>query len=612
MVWLRELQSSQFPSDIERGRVNVGLEEMNSATVTPGSRTLADFCAWIQHAEQHIKDAVITDISWWECQLGLKHQSILLRLEHTDPNTSNSRAYYLTLERAGRTTFDPRAIDKATISESCTVGDEEFLGQHLLLFALLRKCDSEIIPRDTNVVIPAFYDFLDHKWRGPPATLADLASYLQVIVSLKPNYAISSSNCFWFSRHIFHIIGLLHYSFSFIAFEIHPKKFIFPRNLRRRIASITTEEWAAHDPSSIGLLFRFLHYEEWRNGFLLLRRLSLIMAVLIAGGVSTGFGLIFYPYIFHSYPGVEVSMVVTVGTTILAICGILLLQRILFPPVLRLAVTLLTKWIIRRPTAAVIKQIESHRQPDAVRGDFIPVSIPMYHRLSVKSHNHRDNGYVTLAPHISVLSGQRPPSWLSEWFKVYFKPLPIERERTWSYTRAVFPCPRELPEPWEHEAQIYAPGRVAYDLALEELQDQNQDCIPLSKCTSQQILQQKRLSELIRIAVIDQNSVYSEEILPNSADSCMKLLEICKLPEGAVQAVAAGAVEMIELSLALPNFGWQSAVIILDQLLPHLSPSMQAKLISMMHEHIKDPKTVEEFVETAGLVHMIHMENKSD
>jgi hypothetical protein len=140
--------ASEFPSDVERGRVEVHLEEMNSSRIPLGSTTIDDFCTWISdRADVAVKDSLITDISWWEEQAGLKHQLVLLRFEHKEAS-GDIHVYYLKLERAGRTTCNERAIDKATISERAETSNPLFLDRHMLFFALVRDEDSELLPTE--------------------------------------------------------------------------------------------------------------------------------------------------------------------------------------------------------------------------------------------------------------------------------------------------------------------------------------------------------------------------------------------------------------------------------------------------------------------------------
>ncbi|KAJ7061819.1 hypothetical protein C8F01DRAFT_146285 [Mycena amicta] len=422
--------ASEFPSDVERGRVDVHLEEMNSSSIPLGSTTIEDFCTWISdRADVAVKDSVITDISWWEEQAGLRHQLVVLRFEHTEAS-GDIRVYYIKLERAGRTTCNRRAIDKATISKRAETSNVMFLKRHMLFFALLRTKHAVFLPTGTSA-ISAFQDFLDHKWRGPPATLKDLARYLNVIVAREPNYTLWSSNCFWFSRHVMHIIGLRHYSFKFIAFTMETSKFALPRtadNMHYGTTEIKEHEWKAHDPSSIGLLFRFLHYEEWRNGILIFRRLIIIVSALFYGGITVGSGYGFY----HLFLSTDVQPSTAQKAGYITMLGVAALCCVIALPTIRGSVGLLTRWRIRGATADLVRviEVESEDAPDCVRGDFIPPEIPLYKH---------DVGHI--------------------------------RRSGSSYTMRVVPQPRELPTPWEREAQIYAPGRQEYDAALDSMRN---------------------------------------------------------------------------------------------------------------------------------------------
>jgi hypothetical protein len=152
--------------------------------------------------------------------------------------------------------------------------------------------------------IPAFRDFLDEKWRGPPLTLGILGGYLSILIQEQSLYSLTKANCFWFSQHLMHVIGLRHYSFPFIATSIPNHKFLFPRAQVNPDALSFKEDprvletlarCELHDPSSIGLLFRLLRYEEWRHGILMFRRLILMrLATLPIVYVATGFGMYFY------------------------------------------------------------------------------------------------------------------------------------------------------------------------------------------------------------------------------------------------------------------------------------------------------------------------------
>ncbi|KAJ7192302.1 armadillo-type protein [Mycena haematopus] len=481
-----------FASDVDRVRMEVQLEELTNYTISEGSMTIQDFCAWIHSADVSVKNSLITDISWWEEKTGLKHQFVLLRFQHTETG-GDTRFYYIKLERAGKAIgrSDMIAIDKATISSRAEASDSGFFEQHELFFALVSGEDSGLLPPKTKR-IPAFVDFLDQKWRGPPPTLQDLSRYLKVIVAREPNYSLTAANCFWFSRHVIHIIGLRHYSFPFVAFSIKTSKFVLPRNSENTnygIDKISKHEWQAHDPSSIGLLFRFLHYEEWRNGILMFRRLVLIFAVFVSCALSAAGGYGFY-YLFVASHSQTPSH--SAGYATLLAFGILTLCNILAPPSIRNSVTLLTRWRIRRATETIVRILDRDNDADSVRGDFIPPTIPLYKERSGAGR---------------TISGTVIPT----------------------YTMRVSTSPRELPTPWEREKQIYAPAREAYDAALDKMRDLNPTISErdLLQCTPETILERQWCRELVKMMFNTSNLTLTLY--------CMKLLhEICKLDAEAV------------------------------------------------------------------------------
>ncbi|KAJ7214576.1 hypothetical protein GGX14DRAFT_392598 [Mycena pura] len=421
--------------------------------LSPGTARITDFFGRL--GESSSADAVVTDVSWWEQTAGLKHQVIMLRV------VQDGRSYDIRLERAGKTLLNWRALDQATVlSPDCVVFDEAFFENHHFFCALLATENSDILPERCKPgqysifswagqtftgapAMPAFQDFVDHKWRGPPPTLRDVSRYLTILASRQPNYQIWGSNCFWLSRNLFHILALRHYSFPFLAFGIDLDKFVVPRNdlglgLSRNHLDFTEDEWRKYDPSSIGLLFRFLHHEEWRNGVLMFRRavlyvmlgcLGLIPGVLIWGFQAVTLGLIKKP----------------IGAIVFA-CGTLVIVAFtwicasVMGLLMRVAIELLTEWRIREVTEDLVFEVELTLPPDSRRGDFIPPELP----------------FVGTASH---------PKWRS-FLLIQTQYLP-SGWRSLSIT--VEEGERELPTPWEKDEQIYAPGRDDYEMALQKL-----------------------------------------------------------------------------------------------------------------------------------------------
>ncbi|KAJ7494977.1 armadillo-type protein [Mycena latifolia] len=503
--------NSAFASDEERARMDLELEELTRYNIPEGSMTASDFYTWIQRADVSVQNLPITDISWWEEVAGLKHQFILLRFRHPEPG----HVSYLKLERAGKAiaSMHPLAIDKATISSTPTTSDPAFFKQHELFFALVSNDD--LLPSHIEGM-PAFVDFLDHKWRGPEPTLQDLGVYLKLLVSREPNYSLTAGNCFWFSRTIMHIIGLRHYSFPFIAFSMDSSKFVLPRNSDNTnygISNIDEDDWKAHDPSSIGLLFRFLHYEEWRNGWLMFRRLIIILVVLISCGIIAGSGYGFYR-VFRLNPNPKPVSQSVGYACLLAIAGIGPICGIISPPFIRNSVTLLTYLRIRRATEALMKSLDRDSDPESARGDFIPPKIPLFKQRSGPGR---------------IISGTVVPT----------------------YTMRVSTKARKLPSPWERvsavlsilhvefdkpdvsqEEQIYSPAKEEYEAALEEMRSSEDDLLTCSPAT---ILAREWWPQLLE-------HMHTTESLHLKEHFLVLLHRTCETEEGTVAVVRAGAI----------------------------------------------------------------------
>jgi hypothetical protein len=155
----------------------------------------------------------------------------------------------------------------------------------------------------TSFCHDAFVDFLDYKWAGPYPCLSDLARYVEGISASEPRYSLNRNNCYWFARSLFHILALRHYAFPFVASSLPPRTFVLPRRIGHRSAGIDDSTWKHQDPSSISLVFRFLYYEEWRNGFLLERRVmkTALVLLLLVLATAGGYGIYFlfhYLYLF--------------------------------------------------------------------------------------------------------------------------------------------------------------------------------------------------------------------------------------------------------------------------------------------------------------------------
>ncbi|KAJ7844655.1 hypothetical protein B0H13DRAFT_126792 [Mycena leptocephala] len=412
-----------------------------------GTLSAQELCDWICTLPSSIANTAITDVSWWAENRGLKHQFILLRI----PNQTS--VYTIRLERAGRTIWDSRAIDKATISLGDPfIAHPEFIEDNMLFCALLSADCAPLFaatdqwPKAPYFVFsgrrvwPAFNDFLDHKWRGPPLRLCDLARYLQLLIDCRPRYRLTGANCLWFARNLVHILALRHYSFPFVAFGYRPVPGFAPSVvdfvLRPLFAySEDALVWRRHDPSTIGLLFRFLHYQERDNGRVMFRRAILIAVIIFATAAGVP------AVIFLSLAITNVLLLRWPNSFILPVLSgwasfpLVLVIYFLSRWATHTALTLLTHWTVRMPTAALVRALD--RQDGAhPRGEFLPPHVPL--RL----------------PHIARVLRPllRVPDVLLAWLQ-----------------RSL--APRLLPEPWEAAEQIYAPAMEEYWMALEEMRN---------------------------------------------------------------------------------------------------------------------------------------------
>ncbi|KAJ7853722.1 hypothetical protein B0H14DRAFT_3450143 [Mycena olivaceomarginata] len=423
--------------------------------------TSEEFSEWINGASESVQDSIITDLSWWaQRDTILHHQFLLLRFEHLERGGSK-QIYELRLERAGKS-LARKAIDKVIISIPPPRVDPEFFERYKLLCALLTHPEIVAPPRHSSGQTPrsiggegpptanrererqifsdllfalivqeaifhydAFVDFLDHKWRGPPATLRDLGRYLPAIVRQNSHYSLTSKNCFWYARLITHTIALRHYSFPHLATSIGPSQCVkISWTSLSDTSGIGTADWRRHDPSSISLLFRYLHYEEWRNGILIYRRLIIIILSVLLLATCTG-----VPYALYRSSGDSKWYRVLVAVLLAPLLLLFLTGVVVFA--FRKVVAGLTSLKIRRETDSIMRALDQEftTPVQAARGDYVPLPIPL-----VKVPNKRN--YELAMP---------------------------RGERVDTYHMEVVKGPRALPTLWENEHQIFAEKRQDYE-----------------------------------------------------------------------------------------------------------------------------------------------------
>ncbi|KAJ7054543.1 hypothetical protein C8F01DRAFT_1161965 [Mycena amicta] len=360
-----------------------------------GSLSVNAFCRWIRAAPRSMQNALVTDVAWWaETDTLLKHQCIFLQLRHTPPDSgSDSDApqpefYDVKIERLGKhfPSISRLATDTVTIEAvpAERAWDSRLLENHTLFFAMVTHLGF-VFPRDPSApriyFHRAFADIIDQRRQGPPLHLATLGRYLEVFSAQNPRYTLSSSNCFWYARLTFHVIALRHYSFPILATSFPPEKYLIPRLTfitipeNDMVQIIREENWLQHDPSSSGHVFRFLHYEELRNGTLMYRRLMhvVVALVMLCAGMASAYGWyrLFLPLKLPQ------PIALAIGCSFfLTVLGLSLSHFIA-----RGAVRTLTRWHIRQQMEKLVRNLGQDE-------DYIPLKIPLTSILDDEDFRH--------------------------------------------------------------------------------------------------------------------------------------------------------------------------------------------------------------------------------
>ncbi|KAF8307806.1 hypothetical protein DL93DRAFT_2171513 [Clavulina sp. PMI_390] len=239
-----------------------------------GSMPDTAFCQWVLTSPAAVRNATIVDATWWRSKRApFHHQFIALTVAYYPHESTRLFTYELILERIGKgRSFGQRAEHRVSIHQLSSL--VHLAEANDLIFGLF---DAESAPKSdllgVTKLLPyisitrASRDSLDEKWRGPPATLAHIARYVQHIVLFAPRYNLSSTNCYYFSRLLMHVIALRHYSFRIMA---------------TRNASDFEPLSLSHDPSSISSVFTFLQSQAQEDGVLMFHIGYTIMVMIIA------------------------------------------------------------------------------------------------------------------------------------------------------------------------------------------------------------------------------------------------------------------------------------------------------------------------------------------
>jgi hypothetical protein len=221
-----------------------------------------------------------------------------------------------------------------------------------------------------------------------------------------------------------HTIALRHYSFPHLATSSEPSKYVkISWTTLHDTSGIGTADWRRHDPSSISLLFRYLHYEEWRNGILMYRRLIIIILSVLPIAACTG-----VPYAL--YRGSDDSKWRRVFVVVLLAPILFVFATGAVILVLHQVVAGFTSLKIRRETDGIMRALGEFisRYPfsvdlqskdrdfttpaQAARGDYVPLPIPLVKvRNEVRNEVVRGDRVDTY--HMEVAHGPRalPTLW---------------------------------------------------------------------------------------------------------------------------------------------------------------------------------------------------------
>lgn len=150
------------------------------------------------------RNAKVTDISWWSShEAPWHHQFIIITVINDDQHS-----YSVRIDRLGKL-VGLRAKQQIMIQDAIPLID--FIASNDLICALMTSFVS------TNAItvdiIPRYHGFYP-----PTPTLGDVLTYMSMILEEIPYYHLGTYNCHFFSRVLFHVVGLRHYnSFNFLV-----------------------------------------------------------------------------------------------------------------------------------------------------------------------------------------------------------------------------------------------------------------------------------------------------------------------------------------------------------------------------------------------------------
>jgi hypothetical protein len=169
-----------------------------------------------EFGQSHPRNAQVTAISWWSShEAPWHHQFVAVDVTHT--TLSQTHGYTLLFERLGKL-VGQEGITKQQITIKNRVHETDFLKHSNLICAMATT--SVAIKSISQQEIPQSGDA--GALRGQPPTLGDVVTYMSMIVAQIPKYHVGKDNCYFFSRMLFHVVVLRHYTtFKFVWIPKH-------------------------------------------------------------------------------------------------------------------------------------------------------------------------------------------------------------------------------------------------------------------------------------------------------------------------------------------------------------------------------------------------------
>jgi hypothetical protein len=277
----------------------------------------------------HPRNALVTAVSWWSShEAPWHHQFVAADVTHATP--SLTRSYTLIFERLGKL-VGQEGIAKQQITVRDRVHATDFLKHSNLICALattpvaIKSVFQQEIPQASNA--------------GQLPTLGDVVTYMSMVVEQIPTYHVGKDNCYFFSRMLFHVMVLRHYTtFKFVwmlrhnATLAHDKPLApSPPSPRHGSSTCLTLQPVTSEPvdSLWTIIMCILKEREDKEGLLFYQKLHIFWRIIRITMILAIPGSAFGGYLLGSYiTFVGEGQVVGMGLGITlhgVVCAIILL-----------------------------------------------------------------------------------------------------------------------------------------------------------------------------------------------------------------------------------------------------------------------------------------------